>query len=47
MYKTLEPEDGGLIAIDREGNIVMDYTSDGMARAALHTNGKIEIKLGR
>ena len=47
LHKTLEPEDGGLIAIDREGNIVMDYTSDGMARAALHTNGKIEIKLGR
>ena len=47
LHKTLEAGDGGLIAIDRAGNIVMDYTSDGMARAAIHTNGKIEIKLGR
>ena len=30
---------GGLIAIDKEGNIAMDYNRDGMRRAAADSNG--------
>lgn len=47
LRQTLDPGDGGLIAIDRAGNVVLDYTSDGMARASLDFAGKREIKLGR
>jgi L-asparaginase/beta-aspartyl-peptidase (threonine type) len=34
--------DGGLIAIDAEGRIAMPFASEGMKRAALHTDGRIE-----
>jgi beta-aspartyl-peptidase (threonine type) len=47
LRKILKPDDGGLIAVSKEGEIVMDYTTDGMARAAGDSQGKREIKLGR
>jgi L-asparaginase/beta-aspartyl-peptidase (threonine type) len=34
--------DGGLIAIDAEGRIAMPYNSQGMKRACLHPDGRIE-----
>lgn len=34
--------DGGLIALDRDGNIAMPFNSQGMKRAALHPDGRIE-----
>jgi len=34
--------DGGLIALDREGRIAMPFNSQGMKRAALHPDGRIE-----
>ena len=34
--------DGGLIAIDRQGRIAMPFNSEGMKRAALHPDGRIE-----
>lgn len=47
LYKTLDPDDGGLIALGSDGTIVMDYTTAGMARAAADSNGFREIKIGR
>ncbi len=35
--------DGGLIAVDREGNIALPYTSQGMARAAAHPDGRVSV----
>jgi isoaspartyl peptidase/L-asparaginase-like protein (Ntn-hydrolase superfamily) len=34
--------DGGLIAVNAAGEIVMPYNSQGMKRAALHADGRIE-----
>ena len=32
--------DGGLIAVDRRGNIVMPFISEGMYRAAIDARGR-------
>jgi L-asparaginase/beta-aspartyl-peptidase (threonine type) len=34
--------EGGLIAVDADGRIAMPFASEGMKRAALHTDGRIE-----
>jgi L-asparaginase / beta-aspartyl-peptidase len=47
LRKILKPDDGGLIALSKSGEIVMDFTTDGMARAAADSSGKREIKLGK
>ncbi len=39
----LNPGDGGIIAIDKDGNISMEYTTDGMARAAADSKGRFEV----
>ncbi len=42
------PEDcGGIIAIDRKGNIVMDFNTPGMSRGAADANGRFDILLGK
>ncbi len=46
LRKILKPDDGGLIAVSRTGEIVMDFTTAGMARAAADSRGKRQIKLG-
>jgi beta-aspartyl-peptidase (threonine type) len=46
LRKILKPDDGGLIAVSKTGEIVMDFTTAGMARAAADSAGKREIKLG-
>ena len=43
----LEPDTGGLIAVDSKGNISMQFNTAGMARAATDSGGKVEIKLGK
>jgi beta-aspartyl-peptidase (threonine type) len=47
LYKTLDPDDGGLISVASDGTIVMDYTTGGMARAAADSTGFREVKIGR
>jgi len=47
LYKTLDPDDGGVIAVGSDGTIVMDYTTGGMARAAADSSGFREVKIGR
>jgi beta-aspartyl-peptidase (threonine type) len=35
--------DGGLIALDKNGNIAMPFNTEGMYRGAITEDGKIEI----
>jgi beta-aspartyl-peptidase (threonine type) len=37
--------DGGLIALDKNGNVAMPFNTEGMYRGTVTTNGKIEIKI--
>jgi beta-aspartyl-peptidase (threonine type) len=46
IHKTLQPDDGGLIAVDKHGNIALDFNTAGMARAAADSTGRFEVKLG-
>ena len=39
IHKTLKKGLGGLIAVDRQGNIEMPFSTGGMARAASNANG--------
>jgi beta-aspartyl-peptidase (threonine type) len=43
----LQPDTGGLIAVDGQGHISMQFNTTGMARAATDSAGKVEIKLGK
>jgi L-asparaginase / beta-aspartyl-peptidase len=47
MHKTLNPDDGGLIAVGADGSIVFDYSTGGMARAGADWRGFREIKIGK
>ncbi|MNT73234.1 Isoaspartyl peptidase precursor [compost metagenome] len=37
--------DGGLIALDRQGNIAAPYNSQGMKRAWLTTDGEVGVQV--
>ncbi len=37
--------EGGLIALNADGEIVMPFNSAGMKRAALHTDGRVEVEV--
>ena len=37
--------DGGLIAVDRRGNVAMPFNSEGMHRGAIDRRGKIAIAI--
>ena len=39
--------DGGLIAVDRRGNIVMPFNSNGMYRACVTASGKRSVAIYR
>jgi len=39
--------DGGVIALDAEGNIAMPFNTDGMYRAALHPDGTRQVSIFR
>jgi len=40
VFDTLKKDDGGIIAVDRDGVIVMMYNSEGMYRAAADSTGQ-------
>ena len=42
----LKKGDGGIIAVDRLGNITMQNNTSGLSRAAADSSGYIEVKLG-
>jgi beta-aspartyl-peptidase (threonine type) len=43
LQKTLQPNDGGIIAVDKDGHIVMEFNTPGMARAAADSSGRDEV----
>lgn len=45
VHKTLNPDDGGLIAVSREGEIAMPYNSEGMFRGCADGTGRFEIAI--
>ena len=45
VFKTLSPDDGGLIAVSRDGSISMPYNSEGMFRAAASSGGLRLVKI--
>lgn len=45
VLRTLRPNDGGLIAVDRTGNIVLLYNTEGMYRAAADASGRLEAAI--
>jgi beta-aspartyl-peptidase (threonine type) len=47
IHKTLDPDDGGVIAVGSDGTIVMDFSTEGMGRAAADASGYREVKIGR
>jgi beta-aspartyl-peptidase (threonine type) len=47
IHQTLKPDDGGLIAVDRHGTIVIDFNTPGMSRGAADSTGRFTIQLGR
>lgn len=36
---------GGIIAIDHSGNIVMEFNTSGMYRAAMNANGELTVRI--
>ncbi|MGE4619327.1 MAG: isoaspartyl peptidase/L-asparaginase [Planctomycetota bacterium] len=43
IHEVLQPDDGGLIAVDRSGNIAFSYSTGGMYRAAANSSGRFEV----
>lgn len=46
LTDVLEFDVGGIIAVDKNGNISMQMNTPGMARASADSTGKVEVKLG-
>lgn len=47
LNRRLNRNDGGLIAIDKNGNIAMGFNTGGMARAAADSSGRFEVIWGK
>jgi beta-aspartyl-peptidase (threonine type) len=47
IEKVLPDDVGGLIAVDRQGQISMHFNTSGMARAATDSSGQLRIQLGK
>ncbi len=45
IYKQLQPEDGGLIAVDKNGNYTMPFNTSGMFRGVATSSGKFEVNI--
>jgi len=45
IFQTLKPDDGGLIAVSKDGDIAMPYSSAGMFRAAADSRGRFEVAI--
>ncbi|MCP4190460.1 MAG: beta-aspartyl-peptidase, partial [Planctomycetaceae bacterium] len=43
LTNELPAEAGGIIAIDKDGEICMEYSTKGMARAAADSSGRFEV----
>ncbi len=45
IYKRLQPDDGGLIAVDSKGNYAMPFNSSGMFRGVATSTGTFEVRI--
>jgi L-asparaginase / beta-aspartyl-peptidase len=45
IYKRLQPDDGGLIAVDNKGNYAMPFNTSGMFRGVATSSGTFEVKI--
>ena len=45
IYRHLQPDDGGLIAVDRVGNYAMPFNSSGMFRGVATSAGTFEVMI--
>ncbi|MCW5766750.1 MAG: isoaspartyl peptidase/L-asparaginase [Phycisphaeraceae bacterium] len=45
VFKTLKKDDGGIIAVDRAGNMVALYNSEGMYRGMADSSGRFEVRI--
>jgi beta-aspartyl-peptidase (threonine type) len=45
VFKTLNPDDGGLIAVSKRGEISMPYNSEGMFRGCANSGGRFEVAI--
>jgi beta-aspartyl-peptidase (threonine type) len=43
MHEVLQPGEGGVIGIDRQGNVAMSYNTTGMVRAVGNSAGRFDI----
>jgi len=47
VHDVLPADSGGLIGVDRAGNITLEFNTPGMSRGAADSNGRFEVKLGK
>lgn len=45
VFHTLKKDDGGLIAVDRDGNLTAKYNSEGMYRGLADSKGRFEVRI--
>jgi len=45
IFRVLRPQDGGLIAVSRTGEIVLMFSTDSMCRAAADGSGRFEVSI--
>ncbi len=45
IHKRLKPGDGGLIAVDKDGNYVTTFNTEGMFRGVANSSGLFEVKI--
>ncbi|MBL8990357.1 MAG: isoaspartyl peptidase/L-asparaginase [Phycisphaerae bacterium] len=45
VFRTLKKDDGGIIAVDRAGNMVALYNSEGMYRGMADSSGRFEVRI--
>lgn len=45
IHNVLQPGDGGVIAVDKNGNYVMDFNTSGMFRGVATSSGVFEVKI--
>lgn len=45
VFHTLKKDDGGLIAVDRDGNLTAQYNCEGMYRGLADSKGRFEVRI--
>jgi beta-aspartyl-peptidase (threonine type) len=45
VARTLQPDDGGLIAVDRDGNLAARFNSEGMYRGLADAGGRFDVRI--